>query len=164
MRIDKNCQRRPPSIVCLMSQALPSLFPQQVQVPTSLMMTRRLILWLSSAPADPSTLPAHQRSTYQRTSVSGLSQKMTFCRNLHHQKFHLHFQDVISIGFSFFRHEDTNKRTKVSCCDNSLKLAVSFEFKNRVSRTRLNETCLNPPLHYLFTLHYQILFFFLLGM
>ena len=34
----------------------------------------------------------------------------------------------------------------MSCCGNSLKLAVSFEFKNRVSRTRLNETCLNPPL------------------
>ena len=41
----------------------------------------------------------------------------------------------------------TKQRTKVSCCGNSLKLAVSFEFKNRVSRTRLNETCLNPPLH-----------------
>ena len=40
----------------------------------------------------------------------------------------------------------TKQRTKVSCCGNSLKLAVSYEFKNRVSRTRLNETYLNPPL------------------
>ena len=57
-------------------------------------------------------------------------------------------RELVMVGSISKSKNKTKQRTKVSCCGNSLKLAVSFEFKNRVSRTRLNETCLNPPLHW----------------